>query len=150
MAGILTEQLKRHEGFRAFAYTDTTGHKTIGYGFNLDAGISERSAEALLQSQIAEVWLACDKEFHDFWWRLSQPRQGVIINMVFNLGMNGFKKFKKMLAAIRECRDEDVVNEMLDSKWAHQVKGRAWELADQWRDNEWQTELKKEEKEKGH
>lgn len=58
--------------------------------------------------------------------------------MAFNLGMNGLKKFKKMLNAIAEGDDVGVVNEMLDSKWAHQVKGRAWELADQWRDNTFQ------------
>ena len=71
--------------------------------------------------------------------------------MVFNLGMNGFKKFKKMIAAIEKGDDKEVVNEMLDSKWAHQVKGRAWELADQWRDDAWQTPPdKKKKKEKGH
>lgn len=136
MSSKLVEQLKKHEGFRAYAYTDTTGHKTIGYGFNIDAGISERSAEALLQSQLAELWLQCNQEFHAWWWRLSRARQGVILNMAFNLGINGLKKFKKMLNAIAEGDDEAVVNEMLDSKWAHQVKGRAWELADQWRDND--------------
>lgn len=140
MSGILVEQLKRHEGFRAHVYTDTTGHKTIGYGFNLDAGINERNAEALLQSQLAEIWLQCNEEFKRFWFRLSHARQGVIIDMVFNLGMRGFLKFKKMIKAIEDLDDEAVVAEMLDSKWAHQVKGRAWELADQWRDNEWQLE----------
>ena len=144
--GILTEQIKRHEGFRSYVYTDTTGHKTIGYGFNLDAGITERDAEALLQSQLAGIWLWCNEEFNHFWWRLSHARQGVIINMVFNLGRSGFKKFKKMIKAIEDCDDEAVVNEMLDSKWAHQVKGRAWELADQWRDNDWQIPKNKKEK----
>lgn len=134
----IVQQLKRHEGFRAYTYTDTTGHKTIGYGFNLDAGISENTAEALLQSQIAEIWIKCNEEFNHFWWRLSRERQSVIMNMVFNLGMNGFKKFKKMIKGIEEGDDVAVVNEMLDSKWAHQVKGRAYELADQWRDNAWQ------------
>lgn len=135
MSRPLIEQLKRHEGYRALVYTDTTGHKTMGYGFNIEAGISKNSAEALLQSQVAELWIACNNEFNAWWWRLSRERQAVILNMVFNLGMKGFKKFKNMINAIAEGDDEAVVKEMLDSKWAHQVKGRAWELADQWRDN---------------
>ena len=137
MSSVLIEQLKRHEGFRALVYTDTTGHKTIGYGFNIEAGITMQSAEALLQSQIAEIWIDCNQEFNHFWWRLSRERQAVILNMVFNLGMAGFKKFKKMISAIADGDDEAVVKEMLDSKWAKQVKGRARELADQWRDNAW-------------
>lgn len=137
MSSKLIEQLKRHEGFRAHVYTDTTGHKTIGYGFNLDAGISKQSAEALLQSQIAEKWLECNQEFNHWWWRLSRERQAVILNMAFNLGMHGLKKFKKMLSAISEADDEAVVREMLDSKWARQVGGRAVELAMQWKENEW-------------
>lgn len=138
MASVLIEQLKRHEGFRALVYTDTTGHKTIGYGFNIEAGITKNSAEALLQSQMAELWMVLNEEFNHFWWRLSRERQGVLLNMAFNLGINGLKKFKKMLSAISDGDDEAVVAEMLDSKWAHQVKGRAWELADQWRDNAFQ------------
>ena len=132
MSKELTNQMKRHEGFRAKVYVDTTGHKTIGYGFNLDAGMSENTAEALLQSQLAEVWLDCNREFHSFWWRLSRPRQCVLINMVFNMGMEGVKRFKKMIKAISEGDDERVVLEMLDSRWARQVGNRANELAYQW------------------
>lgn len=135
MSRELLEQVKKHEGFREKAYVDTTGHRTIGYGFNIEAGITERSAEALLQSQLLEVALQCNEEFNDFWWQLSPARKGVIVNMVFNLGMGGFKRFKKMIKAIRASDNEGVVVAMLDSKWAHQVGGRAWELADQWRDN---------------
>lgn len=135
MSSNLIEQMKRHEGYRELAYTDTTGHKTIGYGFNIEAGISEKSAEALLQSQMAELWLVCNQQFNAWWWRLSRERQAVLLNMCFNLGMAGLLKFKKMLNAIAEGDDEAVVTEMLDSKWAHQVGKRAWELADQWRDN---------------
>ena len=52
--------------------------------------------------------------------------------MVFNMGMEGVKRFKKMIKAISEGDDERVVIEMLDSRWARQVGNRANELAYQW------------------
>lgn len=136
MSYRLIDQLKRQEGFSEKPYEDTTGHLTIGYGFNLDAGIEEDIAEYLLVKQVSKVQLACLQEF-DWYRALSEPRRDVITNMVFNLGMGGFKGFKKMIAAIERGDTENVVNEMLDSKWAHQVRERAWELADQWRDADW-------------
>jgi lysozyme len=130
----LVEQLKKHEGFSKHVYQCTAGCDTIGYGFNLDAGMSKRIAELILRDQVLVIHLKCIEEF--IWFSsLSVARQGVVINMVYNLGMEGFKRFKKMTTAIAAGDNSAVVNEMLDSRWAHQVKGRAWELADQWRDD---------------
>ena len=134
MSYNLLDQVKRHEGFRDKPYTCTAGALTIGYGWNLDAGIEEEDAEYILMKQLSRVQLHCLRSF-DWYRNISEPRRDVITNMVFNLGMGGFKKFKKMIKAIEEGDHERVVNEMLDSKWAHQVKDRAWELADQWRDD---------------
>jgi len=135
MSREFLEQMKRHEGFREHVYEDTTGHKTIGYGFNIEAGIDKKDAEALLQSQLASLWLTLNEEFNHFWWRLSQPRRAVLINMAFNLGVKGLRSFKKMIKAIEEGDDEVVVEEMLDSRWAKQVKGRSKELAKQWKED---------------
>ena len=132
MSNELTTQLKRHEGFRAKPYRCTAGYLTIGYGTNLDIGITQDIAHVLLVNSLNEKWRELNDEFHDVWWRLSKPRQAVLINMAYNLGVAGLKNFKNMWAAIREDRNEDVVKEMLDSKWARQVKKRAHELAHQW------------------
>ena len=132
----IVDQLKRHEGFRSHVYKCTAGKDTIGYGFNLETGITERQAELLLRDQLLVIHLDCCKEF--IWYKaLPAARQGVIMNMVYNLGMAGFKKFKRMRAAIIAEEHDTVVNEMLASKWAHQVKSRAWELCAQWRDNKY-------------
>lgn len=129
---IMLKQLGRHEGFRSKPYRCSQGYLTIGYGTNLDAGITEREAQLLMVGKIDSLWYELNDKFHDVWWRLSQPRQSVLMNMAYNLGINGLSKFKNMWAAIREGRDEDVVKEMLDSKWAEQVGKRAKELAYQW------------------
>ena len=125
------DQLKRHEGFVDKPYKDTEGHLTIGYGCNLDAGITENIAEMILVHQTSCTQLECLRAFP--WFRdLSDPRRDVITNMAFNLGLAGLKKFKRMIRAIVAKDNEAVVYEMMDSKWAHQVKGRSHELADQW------------------
>lgn len=129
----LIEQIKKHEGFSALPYLCPAGKVTIGYGWNLEHGIEEPMAERILTAQVSKIQWELIQEFE--WYRsLSNVRRDVITNMVFNLGMTGFKGFKRMIKAIEEGNNEAVVDEMLDSKWAHQVGSRAWELADQWRD----------------
>ena len=59
---------------------------------------------------------------------LSETRKIVLINMYFNLG-NRLFKFNNMLYAIHAKDYEEAAKQMLDSKWAKQVKGRANELA---------------------
>lgn len=66
------------------------------------------------------------EEAETFPWfgKLNNPRKQAILNMLFNLGLTRFSKFKKMIACI-EASDAVAAREMLDSKWAKQVKGRA-------------------------
>lgn len=132
----LLEQLKKHEGFREFPYTDTTGHLTIGYGWNLDAGIDEDMAFLILTRQVSKVQLACIREF-EFYRDIANARRDVITNMCFNLGIEGFKKFKKTIEAIESRDYETAAEEMLDSRWAVQVGERATELAEQMKTGEY-------------
>lgn len=127
----LIEQLKRHEGFRSKPYKCTEGFTTIGYGFNVDAGISELLAELILKNQVYTI----EYELGSFGWfdSINEARQDVVINMVFNIGKSGFMQFKKMIAAIEHGDFEEAATQMLDSKWAKQVGNRAVELAEQMR-----------------
>jgi lysozyme len=50
--------------------------------------------------------------------------------MAFNLGMPRLNKFKKMWSAIEDKDYDHAAVEMLDSRWAEQVKGRATRLSD--------------------
>ena len=130
----LIEQIKRHEGFSGQPYLDIEGYTTIGYGFNIDAGITRALGEVILKHQVEEIQKRV-KDKYSWYTHLSSARKDVIVNMIFNLGFVGFSQFKRMIAAIESKDNIAVVNEMLDSKWAHQVKIRAWQLADQWRDD---------------
>lgn len=127
--GKLLDSIKRHEGFRGKPYQDTTGHTTIGYGRNLDAQpLTELEAEMLLRNDIQRVLVACSKL--DFWDRLDETRQRVILEMAYNLGVDGVLKFRKMLGAISIQAWAQASHEMRDSLWARQVGERAQVLAD--------------------
>jgi lysozyme len=64
-----------------------------------------------------------------FFSALSDPRQAVILDMSFNLGLNGLLEFKEMLAALKAGDYERAADEMLNSKWAQQTGRRAVENA---------------------
>jgi len=124
----ITEQLILHEGLRLKPYRDTVGKLTIGVGRNLDdVGISRDEAEYLLRNDIAKVMASLSK--FDWFNSLDFVRRKVIIDMAFNLGLGGLLLFKNMISAIKEQDYKRAAAEMLDSKWAQQVKTRADRLA---------------------
>ncbi|MBE0370295.1 glycoside hydrolase family protein [Pseudoalteromonas sp. MMG013] len=126
----LKAQLICHEGLVCKPYKCTAGKLTIGVGRNLqERGITEQEAEYLLDNDITMVLGQVSKQLPVF-NQLSEVRKLVLLNMAFNLGIQGLKRFKKMLAAL--CVEEFnlAAQEMLDSKWAEQVGYRAKELAD--------------------
>lgn len=129
----LIEQIILDEGLELKPYACTAGKLTIGVGRNLeDVGITESEAMFLLGNDIARV----EDELKQFPWYalLNEVRKDAMINMCFNLGINRFKGFKRMIVALESSDYTTAAIEMLDSKWARQVKGRAVRLADEVRD----------------
>ena len=129
--------IKKHEGCRLKPYLDTEDKWTIGFGRNLsDNGISQYEAELMLVSDIEDVYrdLSCFKWISD----LNPAREAVIVDMVYNLGINRFKGFKKTIAHIAVGDYYLASIEMLDSKWARQVGHRAIELSHMMKTGEWQ------------
>lgn len=126
----LTQMLIRHEGLRLKPYNDSVGKLTIGVGRNLeDIGITESEAMGLLKNDIERVFLEAHKTFK--WFEgLNNARRDVILNMIFNLGLQGFLGFKRTIAFIEDRNFEAAAAEMLNSKWHEQVGRRAVELSE--------------------
>lgn len=130
----------RDEGFRPKVYDDANGrfitkgdavegHPTIGYGRALDTnGISRKEADYLLNNDIVRVHAETTRHF-DWFPDLCEARQIAILCMVFNLGADGVKEFKKMVIAIADQRFGKAADEMLASEWATQVGTRALDLS---------------------
>lgn len=127
----LEQQLKKHEGLRLRAYKDTVGKLTIGIGRNLDdVGISEDEALFMLGNDITKAQAQLNKAL-PWTTNLDRVRYDVLTNMAFNMGINGLLQFKNTLALIQQGKYKEASIQMLQSKWAGQVKGRATELAKQ-------------------
>jgi lysozyme len=129
------ESLKEDEGFVATPYRDSTDHLTIGYGTNLQEGISKRQAEALLNVHIEDLIDELAQLPHIE--KLNDARYFVILNMAYNMGVPRLRKFRKMWEAIAEQDWENASFEMLDSLWAQQVSRRANYLAEIMKEGEW-------------
>jgi lysozyme len=81
-------RLKVEEGFRGSKYVDTRGYTTIGYGLNVDAGITEFAAAALLTAQVQELHNALLT--YQWYGNLDPVRQSACLDMAFNEGFHEF------------------------------------------------------------
>ena len=132
MPESLAEMLARHEGLVKHAYQDSEGYWTIGIGRLIDkrkgGGLTEEECFYLLKNDIQKV--AQEAEQFSWYQSLNNPRKQVILNMLFNLGLGNFLKFKKMIEALQHGDFDEASKQMLDSKWATQVGKRATELSE--------------------
>ena len=144
------KKLIAHEGLRLEVYKDSLGIDTIGIGRNLEdrgitkeeldwmdipnmaivhtMGITEADAMYLAENdvQIVEEELV---RAHPCVNKLDAVRQLVVMDMAFNMGVPRLCKFKNMWNAIHEEKYDVAAKEMLDSRWAIQVKSRSTKLA---------------------
>lgn len=131
------EQLRRDEGVRTFPYRDTRGLLTIGVGRNLNSkGLTDEEIDHLLENDIREITLEANGKLP--WFpALDGVRQGVILNMIFNIGFAGLEKFPRFLQAVAQGQWETAADEMGNSEWARQVGDRAVRLEEQMRTGAW-------------
>ena len=143
-------KLIAHEGLRLQVYKDTLGIDTIGIGRNLeDRGITKEeldwmdipNMDAIYEYGITEadaMYLAkndvqiVEEELvraHPCVDKLDAVRQLVLMDMAFNMGVPRLRKFQKMWNAVHEKKFNIAAKEMLDSRWAVQVKSRSTKLA---------------------
>jgi lysozyme len=125
---LLKKMLILDEGDSPTLYKCTAGKWTIGVGRNLEAvPLAKHERMYLLESDISRV--LTNAHVHDIITPLDPVRQAVIIDMAFNLGINGLLKFEGMLTALKMGNYDLAALEMLDSRWAVQVGHRATRLA---------------------
>jgi lysozyme len=83
----------------------------------------------LLANDIEQAEADASRVFMNF-EDLSDARKQALTNLAFNLGYGRLCGFRKMIRAVEHEEWEQAARELLDSKYAKQVKGRSVELAE--------------------
>lgn len=136
----LTRQLVRDEGEVLHAYQDHLGFWTIGVGHLIDkrkgGGITKEESAYLLHNDIDRKekellarapWMAT----------LDEARFGVMMNMAFQLGVDGLLKFVNTLQMVEDGDYDGAADGMLKSLWAKQTPERALRMSEQMRTGVW-------------
>ena len=132
-----------HEGYSRNMYKDRNGW-SIGNGYSLTQnplhldkatlsnfkrnGISKLRSRQLVSQLCTQTKNVLEAKY-EWFNEMDSQRQYVVLNMAYNLGVGGLEDFNKTLYHIKHRQYTLASNEMLRSKWARQVKGRAIELS---------------------
>jgi lysozyme len=135
----LKEQIKKHEGFVPKIYKCPLGKRTIGYGhLVLDHEQFEEDKEYTKE----QLELVFEKDFEMSLNDANKILEGkpvnhiareCVIEMVFQLGIGGVSKFKKMWLALDKEDYGEASFQMMDSLWAKQTPNRAEKLSQKMR-----------------
>ena len=133
--GIRLEALARRieawEGRRTAVYLDHLGHPTCGIGHLMPAGtpVGEQHSD-----ETVDAWFRAD--LHTAiegaraiigvatWETMTAARREVIVDCVFQLGVAGTRRFRRMVAAVRDADWAVACYEHLDSRGAQQTPRR--------------------------
>lgn len=142
MKSELTKQLRGDEGVRPCVYQDHLGYYTIGVGRLVDsrkpgAGLRPIEMDFMLQNDIDDRIDALTRKLP--WFQdLDDARKGVLLNMSFQLGVEGLLGFTTTLGLVRQGQYEAASVQMLKSKWASQTPERAKRMSTQMKTGKWQ------------
>ena len=123
----LADRLEAEEGYRSHPYDDSQGHLTIGYGTNLEVGITKQEARLLLESRLADAMDCFEKAWPPF------PRQPAAIQLAladaaYQLGCAGLTSFRRFLAALDGGHLPQAVEELRSSRWYEETPDRVERL----------------------
>ena len=131
----LMDRIKKHEGFVNKIYKDSLGFATIGYGHLVLPEEQWEEGKEYSKEQLEHVFKT---DFNNAvgqatglmdGMNLDDKAREVIIEMVFQLGVGGVGKFKKMWEALRNKDYGEASFQMMDSRWAKQTPNRAESLS---------------------
>ena len=123
-------ELIADEGIRRRPYKDTLGVLTIGVGHNLQK--EGLCAEAIMAQLDYDIRTKCLPLYDRLYWLSGKPEviQRVLLNMAFQMGIEGVLSFKATLAAAQAEQWSEMAHHMGNSKWATQTPNRAKRLID--------------------
>ena len=129
----LKQELTLDEGEVLHEYKDSLGYSTIGVGRLIDkrkgGGITHEEAMYLLDNDISRK---SSEVYNSLPWLKSHPDQvqRAVINMAFQMGIQGLLTFKNTLSLIEQRKYKEAADNALKSKWATQTPNRAKRVTD--------------------
>lgn len=136
------DQLKRDENTVLHVYKDSKGFWTIGTGILVDerrgGGLRPEENEFILKNRIELLRAELVRRLP--WVTGMDPvRFAALLNMAFQMGVDGLLAFKKSLSLISVGMYDKAEAELLNSKWAREDSpNRAKRVAKQIATGQWQ------------
>lgn len=142
LAPILAN-LETDEGFSGKVYKCPAGYLTIGFGKNLEAEplsieeirlifekqpMTKDQARILLSYKVTSIVEDLNRVLGDSFKNAHPDAQGVLVNMTYNLGLNGILKFKTSLECFKKQKYSDMARNLEKSLWYKQVGNRSKRL----------------------
>lgn len=148
----ITDMIIYDEGEKLTIYKDTEGYWTIGVGHLLTKSpskdeairqldklvgtghygyINKQESRQILEKDINQTIKQIGRtELIDVYTSLDIIRRTALVNMCFQLGVQGVLQFKKMIQHLNAREYEKAADEALNSKWARQTPNRAKRVTD--------------------
>lgn len=116
--------IKKNESYRNKIYLDTEGIPTGGYGTAFLVG--KKYPQRIWEDLFNLDFLSVEEDYTKLGLSdIDDNRQVVIYDLLYNLGLTKLLKFKNMLEAIKNKDWDKAADELLNSTYAKQTKGRA-------------------------
>lgn len=129
--------IEKWEGRRYGVYIDSTGHPSIGVGFNLksaegtlkelvkaqDGSLSDGQINYWLEREVLKAQNIARKNFESFDFQPLSVKL-ILVDLCYNLG-NKIEQFVKFKEAIESYDYKLAAAELMNSKWYKQVGKRA-------------------------
>jgi len=125
--GDLPVLVKEREGFVPTPYEDSLGHLTIGYGTNIEVGISKQQADCMLEWKLIDDYGTLGGVWKPFRTLPLSVRKG-LTDMAYQLGVSGVMGFTHMLDALAKMDYTRAIAEVKNSKWIQETPVRANDL----------------------
>lgn len=138
----LKKRIKQNEGFSNKPYLDQLGFLTIGYGHLILPKEKDLLKKKIKKTELEKIFQEDFKKTlnnFNFFLRTytsNKKEKELLIEMVFQIGINGVLKFNKLLKNMSKGEKHLVCFEMMNSLWYKQTPNRVRALITEFLKNE--------------